>query len=141
MFKIGGIFIPVTDVEKSAEWYQKNLGVKKIDSWEDGAGFYLPTGSTQLALVKVESHQPTEFNVNSNQKNSYYNFVVDHIEAAHQHFKNNGIVTTEIDNFGGMKFFDFFDLDGNPFSVVNEVDGSPFHSDNVRKMQESDFNS
>jgi len=37
-----------------------------------------------------------------------------------------------------MKFFDFFDLDGNPFSVVNEVAGSPFHSDNVREMQEKE---
>ncbi|MCM3398134.1 VOC family protein [Oceanobacillus profundus] len=138
MFKIGGIFIPVTNIEKSTEWYENFLGVKKIDSWEDGVGFYLPTGSTQLALVKVENPQPTEFIIKGNQKNAYYNFIVDDIEIAHKHFKNNGIVTTEIDVFGGMKFFDFFDLDGNPFSVVNEVDGSPYHSDNVRKMQESD---
>ncbi|MBU0906451.1 MAG: VOC family protein [Firmicutes bacterium] len=138
MFKIGSIFIPVTDVKKSTEWYEKYLGVKKIDSWEDGVGFYLPTGSTQLALVKVESHQPTDFPIKGNQKNSYYNFVVDDIETTHQHFKNNGIETTEINDFGGMKFFDFFDLDGNSFSVVNEVDGSPFHSDHVKKMQERD---
>ncbi|MFB4169066.1 VOC family protein [Virgibacillus sp. JSM 102003] len=141
MFKIGSIFIPVTDIEKSAEWYRTNLGVKKIDSWEDGAGFYLPTGSTQLALIQVESHQPTEFIIKGNQKNSYYNFVVDNIETAYQHFKNNGVATSEIHDFGGMKFFDIFDLDGNPFSVVNEVDGSPYHSDNVRKMQERDLNS
>lgn len=139
MFKIGSIFIPVTDIEKSTSWYEKYLGVKKIDSWEDGAGFYLPTGSTQLALVKVESPQPTEFIIKGNQKNSYYNFVVDDIEIALQHFKNNGVVTTEIEDFGGMKFFDFFDLDGNPFSAVNEVEGSPFHSDHVKKMQESDL--
>ena len=138
MFKVGSIFIPVTDIEKSTDWYVKFLGVKKIDSWGDGAGFYLPTGSTQLALVKVESPQPTEFIIKGNQKNSYFNFVVDDIETTHQQFKNNGIVTTEIDDFGGMKFFDFFDLDGNPFSVVNEVDGSPYHSNNVRKMQERD---
>lgn len=138
MFKIGCIFIPVTDIAKSTDWYEKFLGVKLIESWEDGAGFYLPTGSTQLALVKVDSPQPTEFTTKGSQKNSYYNFVVDDIEAAHQHFKSNDIVTTEIDDFGGMKFFDFFDLDGNPFSVVNEVEGSPYHSDNVRKMQESD---
>lgn len=136
MFKIGSIFIPVTNIEKSAAWYEKYLGAKKIDSWEDGAGFYLPIGSTQLALVKVEIPQPTEFNMKRNKKNSYYNFVVDDIEAAHQHFKNNGVTTTGIDAFGDMKFFDFFDLDGNPFSVVNEVEGSPFHSDNVREMQE-----
>ncbi|MCM2981115.1 glyoxalase [Niallia circulans] len=138
MFKVGSIFIPVTDMKKSTDWYVKFLGVKIIDSWEDGAGFYLPAGTTQLALVKVESPQPTEFIIKGEQKNSYFNFVVDDIEAAHQQFRNNGIVTTEIDDFGGMKFFDFFDLDGNPFSVVNEVSNSPFHSDNVRKMQERD---
>lgn len=138
MFKIGGIFIPVTDIEKSTDWYVKFLGVKIIDSWGDGAGFYLPNGTTQLALVKVEAPQPTEFMTTGDQKNAYFNFVVDDIETAHQHFKNNGIVTTEIEDFGGMKCFDFFDLDGNPFSVVNEVEGSPYHSDNVRKMQERD---
>jgi len=138
MFKVGSIFIPVTDIKKSTDWYVKFLGVKIIDSWEDGAGFYLPAGTTQLALVKVESPQPTEFIIKGEQKNSYFNFIVDDIEAAHQQFRNNGIVTTEIDDFGGMKFFDFFDLDGNPFSVVNEVSNSPFHSDNVRKMQERD---
>ncbi|AYV68657.1 VOC family protein [Niallia circulans] len=138
MFKVGSIFIPVTDIKKSTDWYVKFLGVKIIDSWEDGAGFYLPAGTTQLALVKVESPQPTEFIIKGDQKNSYFNFVVDNIEAAHQQFRNNGIVTTEIDDFGGMKFFDFFDLDGNPFSVVNEVSNSPFHSENVREMQERD---
>lgn len=138
MFKVGSIFIPVTDIEKSTEWYVKFLGARVIDSWGDGTGLYLPTGSTQLALVKVESPQPSEFIINDDQKNGYYNFVVDDIDTAHQHFKNNGIVTTEIDDFGGMQSFDFFDLDGNPFSVVNEVNSSPYHSDNVRKMQEND---
>lgn len=138
MFKIGSIFIPVTNIEKSASWYEKYLGAKKIDNWEDGAGFYLPIGSTQLALVKVETPQPTEFNMKRNQRNSYYNFVVNDIETAHRHFKDNGVAATSIDAFGEMKFFDFFDLDGNPFSVVNEVAGSSFHSDNVREMQEEE---
>ncbi len=89
-------------------------------------------------MVQVESPQPTEFITKGDQKNCYFNFIVDDIDSAHQHFKNNGIATTEIDDFGGMKFFDFFDLDGNPFSVVNEVEGSPYHSDNVKKMQKKD---
>lgn len=42
MFKIGSIFVPVTDIEKATAWYEKHLGVKKIERWEDGAGFYLP---------------------------------------------------------------------------------------------------
>ncbi|WP_409290830.1 VOC family protein [Peribacillus sp. SCS-37] len=138
MFKVGSIFIPVTDIEKSADWYEKYLGARRIDSWEDGAGFYLSSGSTQLALVKVESPQPAEFTIRGSQKNAYFNFIVDDIEAAHQHFLNNGIVTSPIKDFSGMKYFDFVDLDGNPFSVVNEVAGSPYHSDQVRQMQERD---
>ncbi|CAG9623135.1 VOC family protein [Sutcliffiella rhizosphaerae] len=137
MFKVGTIFVPVTNIEKSTDWYETFLGVRKIDSWENGVGFYFPTGSTQLALVKVESPQPTEFTTKSNKKNTYYNFVVDDIETAHQHFKSNEIATSEIHDFEGMKFFDFYDLDGNLFSVVDEPADSPFHSDNVRKMQES----
>ena len=87
------------------------MGSKEIDIWEGGVGFYLPIGSTQLALVEVASPQPSEFIVNGNNKNSYYNFVVDDIETALQHFKINGVVTTEIEDFDGMKTFDFFDLD------------------------------
>ncbi|PPA69403.1 VOC family protein [Jeotgalibacillus proteolyticus] len=138
MFKVGSIFIPVTNIEKSIEWYGNFLGGKMIDRWEDGVGLYLPAGSTQLALIKVESPQPTEFRTKGDQKNSYFNFVVEKIETAHQHFKDNNIPVTDIDEFGGMKFFDFFDLDGNPFSVVDEVEGSPYHSDQVRQMQERD---
>ena len=139
MFKIGSIFIPVTNIEKSSDWYEKFLGVKIIDRWEEGAGFYLPTGSTQLALIKVDTPQPTEFTTKGSKKNSYYNFVVDDIEAVHQQFKDNGIVTSDIDQFGEMKFFDFYDLDGNPFSVVNEVESSPYHSDHIKKLQEQDL--
>ncbi|MCA0972251.1 VOC family protein [Halobacillus litoralis] len=136
MFRVGSIFIPVTDLEKSTAWYEKHLHVKKIGGWEGGAGFYLQKGPTQLALIQVDTPQPTEFTIKGQQKNSYFNFVVDDIESTHQRFKDEGIATTEIDDFGGMKFFDFYDLDGNPFSVVNEVEGSRYHSDSVREMQE-----
>ena len=75
MFTIGSIFIPVTDIQKSTVWYENNLGVKGIDQWEEGAGFYFPSGSTQLALVKVDTPQPTEFTVKGKKKNVYYNEV------------------------------------------------------------------
>lgn len=140
MFRIGSIFIPVTNIEESTIWYEKALGAKKIDSWGEGIGLYLPSGLTQLALIKVSSPQPTEFATQDDQKNAYYNFVVDDIEAAYQHLKNHGVTTSEICDFGGMLCFDFKDLDGNPFSVVNEVEGSPYHSDHVKFMQEIDQN-
>ncbi|MFD1019661.1 VOC family protein [Thalassobacillus hwangdonensis] len=138
MFQIGSIFVPVTNLAKAKEWYTKHLGVKEIDSWEGGAGFYFPTGSVQLGLMEVSEPQPTDFNIGNGQKNSYYNFVVQDIHEAYDHFSQNDVPTSEIHEFGGMKFFDFFDPDGNPFSVVDEDLSSPFHKENVRKMQEKD---
>ncbi|MEX3711494.1 VOC family protein [Cytobacillus horneckiae] len=139
MFKVGSIFIPVTNIEKSTEWYQKNLGVKIIDHWEDGAGFYFPGSTTQLGLVQVETPQPSEFVIKGRKKNVYYNFIVQNIEEAHQYLNNHGVVTTAIEDFDGMKGFDFFDLDGNAFSVVDEDINSPFHSNNIMELQENKY--
>ncbi len=135
MFKVGSVFIPVTDMEKSMKWYEKHLGVRKIDTWDGGAGFYFPNSDTQLGLVQVDSPQPTEFVISGKKKNVYFNFLVEDIEEVHKDLKNSGVVTSEIEDFGGMKGFEFFDLDHNPFSVVNEVEDSPFHRDQVKKSQ------
>lgn len=135
MFKVGSVFIPVTDMEKSMKWYEKHLGVRMIDTWDGGAGFYFPNSDTQLGLVQVDSPQPTEFVISGKRKNVYFNFLVEDIEEVHKELKNAGIVTSEIEDFGGMKGFEFFDLDNNPFSVVDEVEDSPFHRDQVRKSQ------
>ncbi|MGM0750673.1 MAG: VOC family protein [Bacillota bacterium] len=135
LFKVGSVFIPVTDMEKSMKWYEKHLGVRKIDTWDGGAGFYFPNSDTQLGLVQVDSPQPTEFVISGKRKNVYFNFLVEDIEEVHKELKNAGIVTSEIEDFGGMKGFEFFDLDNNPFSVVDEVEDSPFHRDQVRKSQ------
>lgn len=72
MFRIGSIFIPVTNLDRSIDWFEKNLAVKKMARWEDGVGFYFPTGSTQLALVEVESPQPSEFVIKGKEKNGYF---------------------------------------------------------------------
>ncbi|MGM0846425.1 MAG: VOC family protein [Bacillota bacterium] len=138
MFRIGSIFIPVTDLKKSAHWYVEKLGVKKIEEWEDGAGFYFPSGSVQLGLVEVASPQVTEFEINGKQKNVYYNFVVENINVAHHHLQSKEVVTTDIEDFGGMKGFDFYDPDGNTFSVVDETEESPFHSENIKRLQARD---
>ncbi|WP_137744451.1 VOC family protein [Robertmurraya siralis] len=135
MFRIGSIFIPVTNLDRSIDWFEKNLAVKKMARWEDGVGFYFPTGSTQLALVEVESPQPSEFAIKGKEKNGYFNFVVDNIDEAYQLLTDNGVTTAKIKDFGGMKSFDFFDLDGNPFSVVNEERDSPFYSGQVKKCK------
>ncbi|GIO25861.1 VOC family protein [Ornithinibacillus bavariensis] len=129
MFKIGGIFIPVTNLEQSKKWYEENLGVVKIDEWQEdgedhGVDYLFPKDTKGLTLIKVESPQPTEFTIKGKRKNVYYNFVVDQIEVAFQQLRAKGIETTEIMDYGVMKGFDFFDPDGNSFSIVSEEESS-----------------
>ncbi|GAA0501748.1 hypothetical protein GCM10008986_31560 [Salinibacillus aidingensis] len=43
MFNVGGVIIPVTDLKKSKLWYEENLGLTKVDEWNNdeelGAGY------------------------------------------------------------------------------------------------------
>ncbi|WP_028785080.1 VOC family protein [Thalassobacillus devorans] len=138
MFKVGSIFIPVTNLEESMKWYQENLGAIFVDKWdfgERGAGFVFKKGDAQLGLIEVENPQPTEFEVVKGKKNSYYNFLVTDIHEAHQDLYKKGVVVSKIDDFGGMYAFEFLDPDGNPFSIVNEVEGSKFHETNLEKLK------
>ncbi|MEN2767502.1 VOC family protein [Ornithinibacillus xuwenensis] len=130
MLKIGGIFIPVTNLERSKKWYEENLGVIQVDAWQEngedhGVDYIFPNDTTGLTLIKVEKPQPTEFTIKGKRKNAYYNFVVDNIHYVYEHLQNNQVETTRIHDYGLMKGFDFFDPDGNPFSVVSEEEHSP----------------
>ncbi len=139
MVRIGSVFIPVTNLEKAIGWYEEHLGVKKIQEWGEGsgkgAGLYFPDSLTQLGLVQVESVQPTEFRVLGEHRNSYFNFLVEDIHAFYHKLKESEVETTKLEDFGGMTCFDFYDLDGNSFSVVSEIKDSPFHSDEIQKLQ------
>ncbi|MCA1053714.1 VOC family protein [Rossellomorea aquimaris] len=137
MFRVGSVFVPVTDLHKSKQWFEKHLHVRLIDEWDGGAGFYFPSSPTQLGLIEVETPQRSEFTIKGVKKNSYFNFLVSNIDEVYSEFNRNGVRTSDIEEFGGMRFFDFFDPDGNPFSIVNEVEGSPFHSEEIKKLQES----
>ncbi|GGD00480.1 hypothetical protein GCM10007216_34040 [Thalassobacillus devorans] len=139
MFKISSIFIPVSNLEESMRWYQENLGAIFVDSWDfgdRGAGFIFEEGDAQMGLVEVENPQPTEFEVVKGKKNSYYNFLAEDIQQAHQTLYQKGVVVSKIEDFGGMTAFEFLDPDGNPFSVVNEVEGSKFHKTNLEKLKQ-----
>ncbi|MBM7702149.1 VOC family protein [Metabacillus iocasae] len=140
MFKVGSIFIPVTSLEESTKWYEEHLGVKKIAEWgegmERGVGFCFPKSDVQLGLVEVQHSQSTEFTIQANKKNVYFNFIVENIEESYKQLQKKGIQVTELKDSGCMKSFEFFDLDGNAFSVVSEEESSPFHEVQVRKLQQ-----
>ncbi|GGF23514.1 hypothetical protein GCM10010954_22900 [Halobacillus andaensis] len=140
MFQIHGVFVPVTDLERSKKWYEEHLGLIKADEWSKGAGYVFPSGSMTIALIKVENTEfTTEFTVEGSYKNVYFNLKTDDIEAAHRKLKANHVKTTDIEDLEFMKKFDFKDPDGNTISVVSEEPSSPFHKNQIKKLQEVKF--
>lgn len=136
MFKVGGIFIPVTNLERSKKWYEKNLGLIKVDEWQEegqdyGIGYIFKDSTVGLTLIKVEKPQVTEFSTIGKNKNVFFNFLVEDIMPAYEQLNKNGVETTEIHDYDLMKGFDFVDPDGNSFSVVSEEKHSPYHPENL----------
>ena len=129
--KIGSIFVPVSDLNHSAEWYESHLGLQRIGEWEGGIGYVLPDGSAQLALVRTKTHQGTEFLLDEKERHVFFNLLVPDARALHLKLSTRAVVTTPIKEENGMKYFDFFDMDGNTFSVVEENPDSPFHPDHL----------
>lgn len=127
--RIGGVFIPVTNLEKSIEWYMKCLPLELVDRWqgEAGAGFRFRSGGAGLMLVQVDKSQPTEFDVSERQKNCYFNFNPESIHEFHRELQEKGVEVTEIEDHGTMLGFDFFDPDGNPFSAVLDLPSSKYY--------------
>lgn len=73
MFRIGSIFIPVSDIEQSLNWYTTYFHAQEIGRWKGGIGMCLPDGSTQLGLIQTTSTQSTTFKDASGQAHVYFN--------------------------------------------------------------------
>ncbi|MCC2252339.1 VOC family protein [Virgibacillus sp. AGTR] len=120
MIKIGAVFIPVTNMEKSAQWYQEKLGLNPIGAWPDGNGadFYFTEEKQYVTLIKVKKMPPTTFPDITDFQNSYFNFTTADVHALHTELKQKGVHVSEVEDHGAITGFDFYDLDGNTFSVI-----------------------
>ncbi|MCM2677426.1 VOC family protein [Alkalicoccobacillus plakortidis] len=120
MLKLGAIFIPVTDVKKSVEWYKDVLELNHVGNWQgdEGADFYFNSEKQYVTLVKLNENQPTKFLTNSEYQNTYYNFTTDNIEELHRRLSQKGAKVTEIYDDGAIYAFEFYDLDENKLGVV-----------------------
>ncbi|KOP81386.1 VOC family protein [Cytobacillus solani] len=120
MLKIGAVFIPVTNVNRSVKWYKDVLELNYVGTWpeNEGADFYFNSEKQYLSLVRVNEKQPTTFTANPEYQNTYYNFTTDNIEESHRRLTDKGVNVTEIYDDGAIIGFDFYDLDGNKLGVV-----------------------
>ena len=56
--KISNIFIPVTDLKRSADWYTGMFEMEMIEFGERKAGIAFPNRETFIVLWKVAKPQP-----------------------------------------------------------------------------------
>lgn len=134
MEKVSGIFIPVTDMQRSIEWYTGVFGLEIIDQSDICTGLAFSGEATILSLWKVEKPQPTQFDAGGYQI-PYYNFESFDIEFSYNELRAANVQLSQIYSEDGIKHFDCFDPDGNRIGIVEELASSPYysHKQNYRK--------
>ncbi|MCD9022597.1 VOC family protein [Cohnella silvisoli] len=126
--KVSGIFIPVTDMRRSAEWYIRVFELEIIEQSEGCTGLAFPGEATILNLWKVDRPQPTQFEAAGGRKIPYYNFESFDIELSHAFLKEKGVeVIPIVNDNGGVRYFECLDLDGNLIGIVEELPSSIYY--------------
>ncbi len=106
---IDTIIIRVSDIEISKKWYQEKLNLKPI--YDD----------PKLKLVVLDTGGPTSLTLwqtekviqNNPDTSSYPIFRTPDARSANQELKERGIKVGEVIDDGFVKYFHFFDPDGN----------------------------
>ncbi|MEF7493927.1 VOC family protein [Lysinibacillus sphaericus] len=115
---VEAIFIPIKDPQLSVKWYEEKLGFKLLNIEEDAAVMKIGEQSvTVVCLVKTENHQPLHFPDNHFGVGKYFNFLSSTIEDTYQSLVEQKVKVNPIGGEGQIKFFTFYDLDGNPLGV------------------------
>ncbi|UVI33175.1 VOC family protein [Paenibacillus spongiae] len=128
---VDSVFIHVSDLRRSAEWYSMVMGLPLLEERLNGGNVYwmMLQGGTGIILDDNRSNTSETPHVR-------YMYPTSDIEQAHRHLDNLGVLSlTPIDRpHSGLAFFRFSDPDGNSLMVTQ----SDYVSDVVEKLEETD---
>ena len=123
LIRVGTTYIPVTNVEDSADWYVTNLAAEL--SYQDADKAIINLANQSFFLVKANENQTSNFLDYKGGKWFSVTFEVDGMDALqnlHKEFKEKGVRVGDIENRGHAgRNFVFYDLDGNGFDVWSEL--------------------
>ncbi len=106
--RIDTIFVPATDSETAAEWYQRLFDMERLFESAGYIGLRFAgerRGETALTLYPVE--------VVDRDAHYAFNFSTDDPEKLHETLTAEGVEVTDIKTSGPLKYFDFRDISGN----------------------------
>ncbi|NBI30535.1 VOC family protein [Chengkuizengella marina] len=113
--RIDTVFVPVTDLKKSEQWYMNIFPFEVV--YRSGDGNYIgfrfddpKEMKTALTIYKVDEIRPTN--------HMAFNFYTEDVDALHNKLKKSGVEVSEIHASDGMRFFDFEDPNGNQLGAV-----------------------
>lgn len=133
---VASIFIPVTDIAHSEEWYVRMFDLETIEKTDYRVALAFPNAQTLVLLWKVEKPQPLQFDTGKHSM-PYFNFTSYDINHSYRELKAKGAKLSEIYVEEGHTFFKVFDLDENPVDIVEETGQTPYfaHKKIFRKQQ------
>lgn len=114
--RIGNVFVPVSDVERSVEWYSELFGLPAEDTAHEGTIYDVETtGETGLVL---DANRPVE---NSSQPLCF--FWTDDAEATRDFLLDLDVpVVMGPEDVGSVTFVTFEDPDGNRLMACQKND-------------------
>ncbi|WP_164669329.1 VOC family protein [Virgibacillus doumboii] len=123
LMRVGTTYIPVTNVELSAEWYVSKLGAEL--NYQDADKAILDFADQSFFLVKAKEGQNANFYDAHGEEWFSMTFEVNGmaaLEAVRKDFIENEVKTGDIEDRGHAgKNFVFYDSDGNKFDVWSEL--------------------
>lgn len=116
--KVNNVFIHVSDLKKSVEWYCDLLGLPFNAEQVESPVHNIPVTSETGLTLDDHTFDPGFTLKPSN--HVLFNFFVNDIDEAYQFIKDRGItVVREIERIGNFAYFNFKDLDGNVLMICN----------------------
>ncbi|WP_078596270.1 VOC family protein [Evansella clarkii] len=114
-----GIFIPVSDLNKSTKWYKEMLGFEMLHSDAPEANTMTMKGlNTIFCLVTCEDIKQPEFPKNNYDVRGYFNILTKDIDKVYEELIEKGAQVSDIHDYGNVRGFTLTDLDGNQFGIV-----------------------
>ena len=116
--KVNGVFIHVSNLKNSAEWYSTLLGVPFNKDEVEPPVYNIPVNSQTGLTLDDHSFDPGFLLSPSN--HVLFNFHTDDIDEAYRFVKSIGTeITREIERIGDFAYFNFRDPDGNVLMICN----------------------
>lgn len=112
--RVDCIYIPVADHQKSAEWFEKYLGLNRVSP---GGNIMLLGNKTWMFLCESQGQTSHFYGLDGNGISSY-TFETEDIVTLHHSLTRSGTFVEQIEDCGGCGLkFNFLDLDGNKFHI------------------------